>query len=52
MSWLRVRKHEFNMEVMEAYSRFVLAQKHPTGLTALEREMIATLVSSLNRCKY
>ena len=46
MSWLRVNKNEFNMGVMEAYRDFVLSQKHPTGLTPLERHMIATLVSS------
>lgn len=52
MAWLRVNKHDFNMDVLDAYAAFVKAQKHPTGLTALEREMIATLVSSLNQCKY
>lgn len=52
MSWLRVDPQDFNMAVMDGYSQFVLAQKHPTGLTALQREMISVVVSSQNRCKY
>jgi hypothetical protein len=52
MAWLRIRTDQFNMGVLDAYRDFVLAQKHPTGLTPLERDMIATLVSSLNRCRY
>ncbi len=52
MAWLQVNEKDFNMEVIEAYAQFTKSQKHPTGLTPLQRDMISVVVSSVNKCRY
>lgn len=52
MAWLRVNRRDFNMEILEAYSALARARNGPSGLTMLQRQMIATVVSSTNQCRY
>ena len=52
MAWLRVNVADFNMEILEAYRALALARNGPSGLTMLQRQMIAVVVSATNRCRY
>lgn len=52
MAWLRVRLTDFNMEILETYRAFARARNGPSGLTMLQRQMIAVVVSVTNRCRY
>jgi len=52
MAWLRISRKDFNMKISQAYGQFTTAQRHPRGLSDLHRDMIPTLVSSINGCHY
>lgn len=52
MPFLRVKKSEFNMEIRAGYSHFTQALHGSPGLSMLQRQMIAVVVSSGNRCHF
>lgn len=52
MTWLTIDPDEYNMEVRQAYGKFAHALHGPSGLTMLQRQMIAVVVSSINGCHF
>jgi hypothetical protein len=52
MAWLRVKTSDFNMDIREGYMHFTRALHGSPGLPMLQRQMIAVVVSSGNKCHF
>jgi hypothetical protein len=52
MSWLRVRRQDFNMEIQDGFSHMVRGMIGASPLTMLQRHMIAVVVSTINKCRF
>ena len=53
MATIRLRMNEHLRAKLDAYGVFSKAvMRGPSGLTLIQRQMIATLTSALNGCKY
>ncbi len=51
MAWLRVKRDEFNQDILRHYRDFVRAQDQ-TSLSYLQRQLIFVVVSTVNKCRY